>query len=1589
MNLDVHPMNLDGANSYYKALNARQESIDGGQLVLTNEPGNELCLSFKEGYSVVGRRVIPELDQTCYLLVNEELGLGEIGMATGDLYNSCKYIPLVRATAKCLGFDMDAPIHKIAYKLTNKTIEIYWTDGASPMKWVDLMAIPYDGDGMLNCNHIKIFPDFQVPTVEITEVGDAGSLKTGSYQFFIAYANSKGEEISQYYSATNPAAIWQNETTNRLDFETNKSIQINIDHLDSSYKFFNLAVARNVNLTETFELVGTFPIAGGHYEYLYTGNDKSPRPLTTSDIFFRYPFYSKAETLVAQNNMLMLGGLREEEVINYQPIVNKFKFQWETWRVPYNEFEGYQNGANTANLRGHMRDEVYPYEVAFIHRSGRISYSFHVPGPGVRPEDRVPVTNEDANNVVEDPCDAPQQIQKWQVYNTAYIVGDHPAYEAAADKSCYKGPYQFGEFASWESTERYPDNAEIWGNLAGRPIRHHKFPDSLVTHIHDGGADAGGVEYSICPIGIKINLENIQQAIRDSHLTEEQKHNIVGIKILRGNRASHKSVIGKGLLFNVGKYTRDDTIYLYPNYPYNDLRPDPFIAVKQVDQKSGANEQLRLDGFGDPDVSKKRFTFHSPDTSFVRPALGGYLKLETAAYGKAKAHIVEVQDNAKYAMGTRQGLQTALAIGLVSILGYEAGFPQATVSLNLGNFLPTYNAMVDLLKKLIPYRQYGYQYTSVGIYSKFEPVKNDGNKIRRILGASYLEPGLIALENDIGPINNYQRESSVYIRVNENLPFPHEIENVPADESRFTRSSVGGGPSVDDLREYWNGFTRQERIEKFGKGLNTSIILAQIFGRSYDAMIAMGGAYSAAINENVRQHYIDFVLNGGITGFTTPSRQVNISSLYASIKRNRPDQYGQIYSYQTIDTGYTYFFDLENLSQSEPPETVFGGDTFINRYGIKRKLPFFLANTVGSLDDTDVFYDQLGNIGYPIYYLSTGPKEYTPSERLMDKLQRAYNAVSDTSFGTGLGAALSAGLSRFIPGMTAMLALVEEIINRIGVKNNNLDRYSNKGFWEEGMMYLFAYGIPYFFVESDINLDYRQAENPKEMNFFPNVGTDIPDPWLQEKNVSIAHDNYYLYNRSLSKQNMENAFSHLPIDFKQVRDAIVERSTRVIYSQPSNFEEKQNNWLIFKANSYYDFPLTYGKLIDLNAIEKEQVLVRFENNSALYNAYITLDTSNKTAITGTGNMFANPPVEFSRADIGYTGSQHKAFNSTKYGHFWVDAKRGNIFLLQANGAIRDISRQGMKNWFKENLPFNILRYFDEIPVDNSFKNIGIAAVWDDRYDRYFLTKKDYVPLNNRIIYDSSKKAFILDGKVISINDKEYFCDASWTVAYSPPTESWVSFYSFTPNFYVEQNDYFQTGVDSGIWNHHLRDDRQYQHFYGSIAPFEIYTLTSTDIHSKILQSISFRNEVYQYITNYERILKRRISFDKALLYSADQCSGDLNLEIQPKSDMRSKLLSVTEENLITISLSEADGIYKFNQFYNLVNGKEDSPIILFSCANTTEEVNVAAMNYTLNNYVIKSRLKNDWLKVKLSNTRYSQYKYIFKWLVNKSIKSVR
>src|SRR5688572_11828819 len=98
------------------ALNAVKSGFDGQEVNYQNEPANENCVNFPEGYQVIGRKSIPQKNMVAFMLVNPSTGGSEIGYVKD---NNCLYIKSINDD--CLAFDINKPIHKIEVKVTSTT----------------------------------------------------------------------------------------------------------------------------------------------------------------------------------------------------------------------------------------------------------------------------------------------------------------------------------------------------------------------------------------------------------------------------------------------------------------------------------------------------------------------------------------------------------------------------------------------------------------------------------------------------------------------------------------------------------------------------------------------------------------------------------------------------------------------------------------------------------------------------------------------------------------------------------------------------------------------------------------------------------------------------------------------------------------------------------------------------------------------------------------------------------------------------------------------------------------------------------------------------------------------------------------------------------------------------------------------------------------------------------------------------------------------------------------------------------------------------------------------------------------------------
>ena len=215
-----------------------------------------------------------------------------------------------------------------------------------------------------------------------------------------------------------------------------------------------------------------------------------------------------------------------------------------------------------------------------------------------------------------------------------------------------------GKMGYWESTELYPSNRpDIWGNLCGKPIRHHKMPDESI-----GGANSP-LHISTTD-GDNINLVGVEftNIGRPKYNDGSYIENVVGYEILRGSRQGARSILAKGMFKNMRKYDIPDSENilgnsqgLYPNYPYNSLQHDVFFQdgtrnkttenfCDQGDFTGSIGHYEPLKGF-----TKDVFSFHAPDLMFAKPFLNAYeTKIYGNIHGKSAGRFTPSEDHPQF-----------------------------------------------------------------------------------------------------------------------------------------------------------------------------------------------------------------------------------------------------------------------------------------------------------------------------------------------------------------------------------------------------------------------------------------------------------------------------------------------------------------------------------------------------------------------------------------------------------------------------------------------------------------------------------------------------------------------------------------------------------------------------------------------------------------------------------------------------------------------------------------------------------------------------------------------------------------------------
>ena len=322
--------------------------------------------------------------------------------------------------------------------------------------------------------------------------------------------------------------------------------------------------------------------------------------------------------------------------------------------------------------------------------------------------------------------------------------------------------------------------------------------------------------------------------------------------------------------------------------------------------------------------------------------------------------------------------------------------------------------------------------------------------------------------------------------------------------------------------------------------------------------------------------------------------------------------------------------------------------------------------------------------------------------------------------------------------------------------------------------------VHYHIVESTDNINFRHVQDDNSL-YFPN--TVLKEVLRDVGPKDLSHFDNLRYNANYSEVN--NIRPAFPLPLRDViQDDFPTRAHRSAKHDPTSIID---NYRIFLANQFKDLPKNRGELWILSSFNN---LLYFHMEDSLYAAQgkQTMQMGDGSdAFIGSGDIFAQEPNELVHTQGGFGGTQSQyAALTTRYGYFFVDAASKKVFMMKDK--LEEISNLGMNKWFNLNLEFILGEYGIDVMNDNPLTRFGFHAIYDPKYKRILLTKREVAP--------TEAFELRLDGTISYVTtDPTDFAGSSNTV---------LNFLGISNVLFQDGNFYMSTPTGSspcgGAWN---------------------------------------------------------------------------------------------------------------------------------------------------------------------------------------------
>jgi hypothetical protein len=1466
---------------------------------------------------------------------------------------NCTYKTIVNAP--CLNFKTTNLITGATRARYDCGIQIYWDDSLNPTRTMNLDNIPW----VQNCTVVA-----GCQTCVDTTILDCEKLRIAPFVtrpcVNIERGKLPGTLANGSYQAFIAYTVNQVKVTDYVGISevqglfthenTSSSLELTISNLDADFDEFELVILSTVNAQTTAKRIGYYNTSRG---VIYVDRiDPEYETVPVSDVVFRSEPVEKSDAMYSAGNYLLRTGVYSKFKFNYQPLANQITVNWVAVEYPY---DYYVKGNNNA---GYMRDEQYAFFIRFVYNTGEFSESYHIPGRPPLPFDTQLVSGS------PDYFDGP--IQRWKVENTYSVTSITPVTRPDGGVEIARGGMGY-----WESTEYYPSNRpDLWDsfpnipghplNLCGKPIRHHKMPDETQDNFHLSNHNPGGSKIRI--LGVEFNNISFPVDNNGNPITA-----VVGYEILRGSREGNKTILAKGLINNMREYKipgrENDVNYrgLFQNYPYNDLRPDSYLTSNKQISLEGSHGVANVTDSNSPklDLYKKNiFSFHSPDVSFTNPYLNPYeLKVYQEQWGKSYGSFQNPYKHPKFKVLTDFSDILSKVVGLlqaINLLVSAVAGADLRIDTQGSSDIPLSTSLV------VPHRQ-------DAISGIFSPPTPGYLGTTGVPGADTAASGERAASN-----------SAISLANAFNITFLSVIQIATVSE-QVVKLIAAFAPKLQYSAQYnSHGFYNQSsgsrlnnRRRKIDDSAYISPTLQQFtsnyqvnnINRSRYVIVKLGGDIDNPLNQDNSR----FIISEKSATLTTVYES-NISSYYASMKIPMASQYGQLENIKqipivTVDQNGVC---VPTITPNKVFRTgvLFGGDIYVNRFTEKNTMFFFSNWLMGEPDLIDYNYTNYINIPYPRYWIN--------------------NQDSHSFFS-------------------------------VASDYRALDyRDSSTFFVKRGYFYLFNSGVRDFFVESEVNVAYRDWEDdiPKR-HYDPDRFNDLSAMFRSD---IIQSGNFYKYDYSLSLSKLYTSSitwgNTLPRDY----DPLVAEScytyepTTVRYSLPIQDDTpKRDGWTLFLTNNRKDF---LSPVSSIKSINKTGAVFMMKNLSPLQFMGVEelkLDGTGAKVTIGDGKLFESGENQLQSLvntedpfEYASNQSRYSAVNTT-HGLFWVSQSTGKVFNYTGSG-MEEISKNGMRWWFAQYLPSYILKQYPTYALyDNPVIGIGTQMTFDVTNEILYITKKDYRPKYTKaqgLTLDADAVTFKFNGTPVQLTNTQYFEDASWTISYDPKLKVWLSFHDWKPSFAMPGRTHFMTvakapgAIKDTVWKHN-ESCTSFCNFYGVNHPFEIEFVSSTGQTVNTVRSVEYILEAYKTFNDCrDKMYILDANFDQSIIYNNEQISGVLELNLKTKNNPLTMLgYPQITTNSIRIQYSKEENKYRFNQFWDITNNRgeytpSNVPMFNVQANGYIYNINPAYVNYNKAS-LQRKKFRHYSNRVFLRKVVSGDTKFLFKISNQKNLQSYR